>query len=56
VSTSSKTLTDLETSFWQSLVSQDTDAALRLLHEPALMVSSQGAMKFDYAACRSNPS
>jgi hypothetical protein len=50
--TSSKTLIDLETRFWQSMVDQETDTALRLLHEPALMVSSHGAMKFDHAGYR----
>ena len=48
----SKTLIDLETKFWQSMVDQDTDAALEMLSEPALMVSSQGAMKFDHDAYR----
>jgi hypothetical protein len=48
----SKTLIDLETKFWQSMVDQDTDAALELLEEPALMVSSHGAMKFDHAGYR----
>lgn len=50
--TSSKTLVDLETKFWQSMVDQDTDTALELLHEPALMVSAHGAMKFDHAGYR----
>lgn len=50
--TPSKTLIDLETRFWQSMVDQDTDAALDMLSEPALMVSSHGAMKFDHAAYR----
>ena len=50
--TSSKTLIDLETKFWQSMVSQDTDTALEMLTEPALMVSSHGAMKFDHAGYR----
>ena len=49
---SSKTLIELENKFWQSLVNQDTDTALDLLTEPALMVSSHGAMKFDHAAYR----
>jgi len=40
-----KTLMDLETRFWQSMVDQDTDTALSLLCEPALMVSSHGAMQ-----------
>jgi hypothetical protein len=48
----SKTLIDLEKKFWQSMVDQDTDAALKLLEEPALMVSSHGAMKFDHAGYR----
>jgi hypothetical protein len=52
MSTPSNTLIDLETRFWESLVSQDTDAALRLLNEPALMVSAHGAMKFDHAGYR----
>ena len=46
------TLIDLETKFWQSMVDQDTDAALQLLHDPAVMVSSHGAMKFDHAGYR----
>ncbi len=50
--TPSKTLIDLETKFWHSLVSQDTDTAIELLTEPALMVSAHGAMKFDHAAYR----
>lgn len=48
----SSTLVDLETKFWQSMVDRDTDAALDLLCEPALMVSSHGAMKFDHAGYR----
>ena len=50
--TSSKTLIDLETRFWQSIVDQDADTATSMLSEPALMVSSHGAMKFDHAAYR----
>lgn len=49
---SSQTLIELETKFWQSMVAQDTDTALSLLHEPALMVSSHGAMQFDHAGYR----
>jgi len=49
---SNKTLIDLETKFWQSMVNQDTDAALEMLSEPALMVSSHGAVKFDHAGYR----
>ena len=47
--TSSKMLIDLETKFWQSIVDQDPDTAVAMLNEPALMVSSHGAMKFDHA-------
>jgi hypothetical protein len=52
MSTPSKTLIDLENKFWQSIVDQDTESALDLLTEPALMVSSHGAMKFDHAGYR----
>jgi ketosteroid isomerase-like protein len=47
-----QTVTELEQKFWQSIVNQDTDAALALLNEPALMVSAHGAMKFDHAGYR----
>ena len=50
--TSSKTLIDLETRFWQSMVDQDADTATSMLTEPALMVSSHGAMKFDHDGYR----
>lgn len=52
MSTQSKTLIDLETKFWQSMIDNDTDAAVAMLSEPALMVSSHGAMKFDHAGYR----
>jgi hypothetical protein len=48
----SSTLIDLEKKFWQSMVDQETDVALKLLCEPALMVSAHGAMKFDHAGYR----
>jgi ketosteroid isomerase-like protein len=48
----SKTLIDLETKFWRSMVSNDTDAALDMLMEPSLMVSPHGAMKFNHADYR----
>ena len=48
MTTATKTLIDLETKFWQSMVDQDTDAALQLLHDPSQMASSHGAMKFDH--------
>ncbi|MEO8037264.1 MAG: nuclear transport factor 2 family protein [Betaproteobacteria bacterium] len=47
-----ETLVDLETRFWQSMVDQNTDAALAMLCEPAVMVSSHGSMKFDHAGYR----
>ena len=47
-----RTLTELETKFWQSMVDQDTEAALEMLCEPAVMVSSHGSMKFDHAGYR----
>ena len=47
-----KTLIALERKFWQSMVDQDTDTALGLLAEPALMVSAHGAMRFDHAGYR----
>ena len=50
--TSSKTLIDLETRFWQSMVDQDADTAVSMLEEPALMVSSRGAIKFDHKGYR----
>jgi hypothetical protein len=48
----SSTLVDLETRFWQSLVDQDIDTALDMLSEPALIVSSHGATKFDHDGYR----
>ena len=50
--TPDKALVDLETKFWQSMVDQDTDAALELLDEPALMVSAHGSIRFDHAGYR----
>jgi hypothetical protein len=52
VTNPTKTLAELETKFWQSMVDQETDVALDLLSEPALMVSSHGSMKFDHAGYR----
>ena len=43
---SSKTLIDLETKFWQSMVDHDTETAVEMINEPSLMVSPMGAMKF----------
>ncbi|MES2972585.1 MAG: nuclear transport factor 2 family protein [Pseudomonadota bacterium] len=50
--TPNKTLIDLETKFWQSMVDNDSDTAVDMLTEPALMVSPHGAMKFDHATYR----
>jgi ketosteroid isomerase-like protein len=50
--TPNKTLIDLETKFWQSIVDNDSDAAAELLTEPALMVSTHGAIRFDHAGYR----
>lgn len=50
--TPSKTIIDLETKFWQSMVDQDPDTAIAMLCEPAVMVSSHGTMKFDHATYR----
>ena len=47
-----KILVDLETKFWQTIVDQDTDTALSLLCDPAMMVSAHGAMKFDHEGYR----
>mgnify|MGYP003580855323 CR=1 FL=1 len=47
-----KTIVDLETRFWQSIVDEDTDTALGMLAEPSLMVGSHGAMTFDHKAYR----
>ncbi len=50
--TPTQDLIALENRFWQSMVDGDTDAAVTLLDEPALMVSAHGAMQFDHAAYR----
>ncbi len=50
--TPAKRLVELENRFWKSMVDEDPDTAVRLLAEPALMVSSHGAMKFDHAGYR----
>lgn len=50
--TPGKTLIDLETRFWKSMVDNDTDTALGMLNEPALMVTAHGAVKFDHEGYR----
>jgi hypothetical protein len=47
-----KTLFDPEAKFWQSMLDQDTNAALSLLCDPAVMVSAHGSMRFDHAGYR----
>jgi len=48
MSNRNETLIGLEKKFWQSMVEGDTDAALDLLAERSLMVSSHGAMQFGH--------
>ncbi len=43
---------ELEKKFWQSIVNHDADAAVAMLTEPALMVSSHGTMQFDHEGYR----
>ena len=50
--TSDSTLINLEKKFWQSMVDEDTDTALEMLNEPALMVTSQGALQFNHREYR----
>lgn len=50
MSTPTQELIALEKKFWQSIVDQDAKTATDMLCEPALMVSSHGAMKFDHAS------
>ena len=50
--TPAKDVVDLERKFWQAIVEQDSDTATDLLCEPALMVSTHGAMKFDHDGYR----
>jgi hypothetical protein len=52
MATARQELVALETRFWQSMVDQDTDTALNMLHEPALMISSHGVVKFDHEGYR----
>ena len=47
-----ETIVDLEKKFWQSIVDEDTDTALEMLAEPALMVGAHGAMQFDHVKYR----
>lgn len=51
-SNTEKTIVELEKRFWQSMVDQDADTAVSMLHEPAVMVSSHGAIQFDHAGYR----
>jgi uncharacterized protein (TIGR02246 family) len=47
-----KTLINLEMQFWQSIKDSDPDAAIALLCDQSLMVSSHGAMKFGHEEYR----
>lgn len=49
---SERQIIELEKKFWNSIKDNDSDTAVTLLTEPALMVSSNGAMKFDHAGYR----
>lgn len=40
----------LENAFWKSMVEGRPEVATGMLTEPAVMVSSKGAMKFDHAS------
>jgi ketosteroid isomerase-like protein len=46
------TIIELERKFWHSLASHDTETAVRLLTEPALLVSARGTMQVDHEAYR----
>src|ERR1700755_2281611 len=50
--TPTETIIELEKRFWQSMVDNDTDTAIEMLTEPAIMVSSHGAMQFDHTQYR----
>jgi len=52
MATPDRAIIELEKKFLQSILDTDTDAALELLCEPALMVSAHGAMQFDHASYR----
>jgi hypothetical protein len=47
-----ETVIDLENRFWQAIRDQDTETAVEMLSEPALMVSSHGVIKFDHDGYR----
>ena len=52
MSTSTETLIELERRFWRSMIENDPDTAVDLLNEPAVMVSSHGAIQFDHDGYR----
>lgn len=43
---------ELESKFWQSMVDGEPRVATELLHEPAVLVSTRGAMTFDHVGYR----
>jgi len=45
-----KEIEGLERAFWDSMIAGIPEVATNMLTEPAVMVSSHGAMKFDHAA------
>lgn len=45
-----KEIEGLERAFWDSMIAGMPEVATNMLTEPAVMVSSHGAMKFDHAA------
>src|SRR5438045_9425104 len=52
MTTSASELIALEKKFWQTLVDNDTEAAVDMITEPSMMVSAYGTMKFDREAFR----
>lgn len=42
------TIINLEKRFWKAIVDQDSDTAVEMLCEPALLVGAHGAMKFGH--------
>lgn len=49
VTTQRREIERLEHAFWKSMIEGEPDVAVKMLTEPALMVSSHGVNKFDHA-------
>jgi ketosteroid isomerase-like protein len=47
MTTSTDTITDLETSFWQAMVDKDSKAAMALIAEECLIAGPSGTMRID---------